>query len=134
MLVEDPLFWFGYRTDDGDPWMVYLATEKGVPQLVGNAGICFKRIRDIYVSLHEEETEFIETALHELDHSTLVDCVTKRGKRRIHHRTEEYVICHREPRFRALAQSLGWKLPRKPRGYGALRAMATEMNDKRGGR
>lgn len=134
----DPLLWFTFRSDDGPPWEVYLATEKGCPAIVSRHGVTDRENRHIILSLHHPE-ELEQTFCHEVFGHVVMTGINREPAVRVgqirvhvHHRTEERIVRLTEPRVHTITRELGWRLPRKPRGYMALLRKADRLNELRG--
>ncbi len=112
----EPLLWFRFVDRNRHRWRIYLAVERQVPDLSDCSGICYADAKLIFVNAAEPCRIELEVVFHEIMHAGF-----EASGRKTSARFEELVIDAVDTDVARLAKQLGAKLPRRPRGWKALR-------------
>lgn len=121
--VDGALFWFEVLDTLGRPWRVWLVTDHTCPEIVGHWGFTsvgeqvsldLPGARHILINALASRRTQDRTLIHELTHAAGWGAEIRPG-------AEEKFVRKAEGNMLKFVTSCGFKSPRRPRGYAALR-------------
>lgn len=120
-----PLLWCEFADRDGATWRVWLSSPDLSEELQSESGLLLgltnQIARSVYLNAGVDDTQIACTLWHELAHVAATEAPIPAD-------AEEAIVTVMGPWLACIARGLGWKPPRYPQGFQALREHAREVN------